>query len=80
MKNRFHFTLLTCSLVLVTAFFLDLNHRSASELARSQIQDKNNKIAINTSLQSCSTSAQGETCDEELTPGCTVVTISKGDH
>ena len=80
MKNRFYFTLLTCGIVLVTAFFLDLNHRSASELAVALIQEKNNKIAINTSMQSCSTSAQGETCDEEITPGCTVVTVTKGDQ
>ena len=64
MKNRVIFTLLTCSVLFVTSFQLDGNPRSATNPAQN----------------SSSTISGCQTCAEELTPGCTVVTVSKGDQ
>jgi hypothetical protein len=80
MKNRFLFALLICGLLLVSAFYLNGNRLSSTSLALSQLQDRKSTIAINTAPQSSSTNSKCETCNEELTPRCTVVTVSKGDQ
>jgi hypothetical protein len=80
MKTRFLFTLLTCGTLLGTAIFLDGFHRSIAVLTPSQIQDGVNPAAINSTPQSRSTNSACQTCNQELAPGCTVVTVSKGDQ
>jgi hypothetical protein len=80
MKTRFLFTLLICGILLAAAIFLDGFHRSIAVLTPSQIQDGVNPASINSAPQSRSTNSACETCNEELAPGCTVVTVSKGDQ
>jgi hypothetical protein len=80
LKNQFLFTLLACSTLLGIAIFLDGNHRSTTALASSQIQYRYSNIAATTTTQTRSTNSACDTCTEDLTPGCTVVTVSKGDQ
>jgi len=80
MKNRSLFTLLTCGTLLGIAIYLDGYHPSIKALASSQIQDGISPAAINSTPQSRSTNSACYTCNEELTPGCTVVTVSKGNQ
>jgi hypothetical protein len=78
--NRFLFTLLVGGILFGTTFYLDVILQSTIKPALLPIQDRMSKIVINAAPQSSSTKSECETCAEELTPGCTVVTISKGDQ
>jgi hypothetical protein len=80
MKTRFLFSLLTCGILLGAAIFLDGYHPSILALTPSQIQGGISPAEIHSTPQSRSTNSACETCNEGLTPGCTVVTVSKGDQ